>query len=74
LQSVLGNYAPWGKLVPMSHGYRMFLKCTIFAADRNWRTSAHNWIRSSIQQQNPEAVAQAVSDGINEVKSNLNQS
>lgn len=28
LQSVLSNNAPRGKLVPISHGYRMFLECT----------------------------------------------
>jgi pimeloyl-ACP methyl ester carboxylesterase len=28
LQSGSGSYAPFGKLVPISHGHRMFLECT----------------------------------------------
>jgi pimeloyl-ACP methyl ester carboxylesterase len=28
LRSGSGNYAPFGKLVPISHGHRMFLECT----------------------------------------------
>jgi pimeloyl-ACP methyl ester carboxylesterase len=51
LQSVLGNYVPGGKLVPISHGYRMFLECageshagpTVILATGRGTGSYHGW-------------------------------